>query len=128
MGLTQTDLEETLDKASKLLAPYKGKIARIERIKNLSICILAIVSLVIAIWVGMTTSNWLWTALITCIFIVVAAMIIFCIKFAYSRALRQSHMLLSLFCRVENNRLYLKLGIELRPGYLAKWIEVLVIN
>ena len=33
-------------------------------------------------------------------------------------------MLLSIFCRVENNRLLLKLGLELRPGYLAKWIEI----
>ena len=25
-------------------------------------------------------------------------------------------------CRAENNRFYLKRGVEVRPGYLAKWI------
>jgi hypothetical protein len=29
---------------------------------------------------------------------------------------------LSVVCRAENNRYYLKRGIELRPGYLAKWV------
>jgi hypothetical protein len=28
--------------------------------------------------------------------------------------------------RAENNRLYLRRGVELRPGYLGKWIEVRV--
>lgn len=76
----------------------------------------------------MNSGNWIWTAFLTALFIFLAALTIYCIKFAYSRALRQSHMLLSLFCRVENNRLYLKLGLELRPGYLAKWIEILVVD
>ena len=31
--------------------------------------------------------------------------------------------MLAVFCRAENNRLYLKNGIELRPGFLGKWIE-----
>jgi hypothetical protein len=30
---------------------------------------------------------------------------------------------MALFCRAENNRFYLKKGITLRPGFLAKWIE-----
>jgi hypothetical protein len=30
---------------------------------------------------------------------------------------------LALYCRAENNRVYLEKGIKLRPGYLAKWIE-----
>ena len=26
-------------------------------------------------------------------------------------------------CRAENNRYYLRRGVEVRPGYLARWIE-----
>lgn len=37
--------------------------------------------------------------------------------------MRVSQFLLAVFCRAENNRLYLKNGIELRPGFLGKWIE-----
>lgn len=31
-------------------------------------------------------------------------------------------------CRAENNRYYLKRGVEVRPGYLARWIEFNVIK
>ena len=33
-------------------------------------------------------------------------------------------MHLALLCRIFNNKLFLKCDLELRPGYLAKWIEV----
>ena len=36
--------------------------------------------------------------------------------------MRQAHFVLSVVCRAENNRYYLKRGIEVRPGYLAKWV------
>ena len=35
-------------------------------------------------------------------------------------------MLLSILLRVENNRVYLRKGVELRPGYLGKWFEVII--
>ena len=126
--MLQSDLEETLEKATKLVAPYRGKIARIEKIKNIFLVVMFFVFLITAIWVGIGTNNWLWTVFITTIYIAMTATSIYCIKFGYSRALRQSHMLLSLFCRVENNRLFLKLGLEIRPGYLAKWIEIDVVE
>lgn len=31
--------------------------------------------------------------------------------------------MLAVGCRAENNRYYLNRGVELRPGYLAKWVE-----
>ena len=91
-----------------MIAPYRGKIARIEKIKNIVLVVMLVLFLITAIWVGMATANWLWTALITTIYIGIAAATMYGVKFAYSRALRQSHMLLSIFCRVENNRLFLK--------------------
>jgi len=36
--------------------------------------------------------------------------------------------LLAVFCRAENNRLYIKNRIEIRPGYLGKWLEVNIVN
>jgi hypothetical protein len=34
--------------------------------------------------------------------------------------------MLALFCRAENNRRFLNSNMELRPGFLSKWIEVIV--
>lgn len=36
--------------------------------------------------------------------------------------------MLSVVCRAENNRYYLTRGVELRPGYLARWIEFNVLD
>jgi hypothetical protein len=35
---------------------------------------------------------------------------------------------LAVICRAENNRYYLKRNVEMRPGYLAKWIEFNVLD
>ena len=34
--------------------------------------------------------------------------------------------MLALFCRCENNRYYLKRKVEVRTGFLAKWIEFII--
>ena len=34
--------------------------------------------------------------------------------------------MLSIFCRAENNRFFLERSVELRPGFLAKWIEIVI--
>ena len=36
--------------------------------------------------------------------------------------------MLAVVCRAENNRYYLRRGVEVRPGYLAKWLEFAVID
>lgn len=40
-----------------------------------------------------------------------------------NKYLRQGHLMLALICRAENNRIYLSFNVEMRPGYLGKWIE-----
>jgi len=50
------------------------------------------------------------------------------IKYSYNKHLRNSHFLLAVFCRAENNRHYLGLGLELRPGFLGKWIEISIVD
>lgn len=42
--------------------------------------------------------------------------------------LRQAHFILAVVCRAENNRYYLKRGVECRPGYLGRWIEFNVLD
>jgi len=36
--------------------------------------------------------------------------------------------MLSVICRAENNRYYLRRGVEVRPGYLGKWVEFNVLD
>ena len=44
-------------------------------------------------------------------------------KYLASRYLKQGHFILALVCRCENNRVFLHHNIEMRPGYLGKFIE-----
>ena len=111
-----------------MLAPYRGRIAIVQIIETiLGVCGLAAFC-VIAISVGMSTSNWLWCAFVIIAYIVLCVLIIYFTKFTYNKKYRISHFLLAIFCRAENNRHYLNLGLELRPGYLGKWIELSVVN
>ena len=123
-----SELEDTIDRATLLLLPYRGKLASYEIFKNISGSVLLIVVIVVGIAIGLSTENWLYCALIIAAFIVAFLLTIYFSKIAYHKKLRQSHFLLSVFCRAENNRHYLNLGLELRPGYLGKWIQLSVIN
>ena len=63
------------------------------------------------------------TALIIVVYLAACYGITLYFKYRSSYEYRMSQFLLAVFCRVENNRLYLRNGIEMRPGFLGKWIE-----
>jgi len=44
-------------------------------------------------------------------------------KIKSNRFLRQAHFMLAVYCRAENNRLFLHKNVEMRPGFMAKWLE-----
>ena len=84
----------------------------------------ALITLILAVSLGMTVGGSYWGPML----IVVAYLLIFLIvitvfKYRSSYQMRMSQFLLSVYCRAENNRLYLKHGVEVRPGFTGKWIE-----
>lgn len=87
-----------------------------------------VISFIIAIAVGLAEESWLWCGFVMIIYFSVTIPTIYFTKYAYNKQIRISHFLLAVFCRAENNRHYLNLGLELRPGFLGKWIEVSVVN
>jgi hypothetical protein len=127
-GLLPADLEDTIDKATELLRPYRGAVAMMEIWKNILMCIFFIVFFIVAIIVGLAEESWLWCGFVMVIYMVILIPTVYFMKYAYNRYLRQSHFLLAIFCRAENNRHYLNLGLELRPGFLGKWIEISIVN
>ena len=92
-----------------------------------------VVGLLIIILLGMATSssesgNWgnmVLYILLYFIFVPIIYKVSQCFQCKY---LRQSHFVLAVVCRAENNRYYLKRGVEVRPGYLARWVEFSVID
>ena len=123
-GLQPQDLEDTIDKATELLTPYRGWISNIEWIKNGSLILTGIIMFAVSVLVGLNNDDPFLGALIGLLWTIVCILAVYYVKRLYTLRLRQSNFLLAVFCRAENNRHYLRLGIELRPGFLGKWIEV----
>lgn len=123
-GLQPQDLEDTIDKATELLTPYRGWISNIEWIKNGSLILSGIIMFAVSVLVGLNNDDPFLGALIGLLWTIVCILAVYYVKRLYTLRLRQSNFLLAVFCRAENNRHYLRLGIELRPGFLGKWIEV----
>ena len=53
-GLVEVDLEDTIDKATELLRPYRGRVAIIEIWKTALVIILFLLAFAISIVVGVT--------------------------------------------------------------------------
>ena len=78
----------------------------------------------VAVLVGFFIESWFWCMFLIILYIVGLFIAQHLLKKRQSKALRSSQFLLAIFCRAENNKLYLKHNVEIRPGYLAKWIEI----
>ena len=86
-------------------------------------------ALFFAVLVGMLEPGNYWAPMM----IVIAYMLIFLIvttvfKYRSSHMMRMTQFLLAIYCRAENNRFYLRKGIEVRPGFLGKWIEFTILE
>ena len=85
---------------------------------------MGICDLIIAISIGMSMGGNYWAPmLVVVIYLLIFFIVVTIFKYRSSYQMRMSQFLLSVFCRVENNRLYLKHGVEVRPGFTGKWIE-----
>ena len=101
--------------------------AKLNRIQSYLMTAFTVIILVIVCALGITLENWLWVLVTLIVYGFIVSLIIFIRKSKSALDLQIAHLQLSLFLRAENNRYYLRNGIELRPGYLAKWIQVTIL-
>ena len=83
--------------------------------------------MLVIILLGIATSgdenaSWGWMFLYLLFYFLYVIVVYKICKYFQCKLLRQAHFVLSVVCRAENNRYYLKKGVEIRPGYLAKWV------
>jgi hypothetical protein len=124
-GVDYLSFENTVSNASKMLLPYREKVMRLERI-NMMILILGFILTVVGSILGGTMLHWVSSLIIMLAYFMIASITYFVFKTLQNRSLRQSHFLLAMFCRAENNRYYLSRSVEMRPGFLASWLEFLI--
>lgn len=93
---------------------------------NMTILILGFILTVGGSILGGTMYHWLSSLIIMFAYFMIASITYYVFKTLQNRSLRQSHFLLAMFCRAENNRYYLSRSVEMRPGFLAAWVEFLI--
>lgn len=76
------------------------------------------------ICVGFATQNWLWSILVLALGLLIGGIVSTILKEEINLGLRAVHFLMAVACRAHNNSLFLRHGVELRPGYLGKWLEL----
>jgi len=118
------EITDTLKRASELIEPYRGFLAKRNFYIKLALGISGAVFLILAVMTGMLDQGNYWgPMLIVILYLVIMMVVITAFKYRSSYQMRMSQFLLSVFCRAENNRFYLKHGVEVRPGFTGKWIE-----
>jgi hypothetical protein len=70
--------------------------------------------------------SWVTSILVIALFIIAMTIAYLLFKRFQNKYLRQAHFILALYCRSENNRFYLSKHVEMRPGFLAKWVEFII--
>jgi hypothetical protein len=81
---------------------------------------LVVLCLITAITVAAST----WTIFSIAIYVVCGSVASSILKEDINSGLRKVHFLLAVACRAHNNRVFLQHGIELRPGFHGKWLEM----
>lgn len=87
---------------------YRGELSKKERYKTMASAIVFAIVVLVSLIIGMSSGGY---ALIG--FMIVSCVIAYLIassvlKYYSNKALRTSHFLLAVFCRAENNRMYLR--------------------
>jgi hypothetical protein len=131
-GITQDEVMNTLKTASAALEPFHGVMSKKFKIKYLIVAVAFVVFLGLALLAGLVptmnedpnnkAARWFWPLFIMIVFIIGFFVLSWYLNRQMSAYYRMAHFVLAVFCRAENNRLYLKHGIEVRPGYNALWL------
>jgi len=117
--------------ATNALQPFHGLMHKRQKIKYCVFAGVFLIFLLAAILSGLIpalnkakkkSGRWFWPFLIMVAYIIIILVLNHYFTKRLSYYYRMGHFVLSILCRAENNRLYLKHGIEMRPGYNGLWV------
>jgi hypothetical protein len=107
---------------------YRGKILMYELAGYAAMFAGLLMVVILSIVTSQGSSNWGTIVLFVLLYFIFVPIIYKVSKCFQCKYLRQAHFILAVVCRAENNRYYLKRGVQVRPGYLARWIEFQVMD
>ena len=127
--VTYRDFTHTINLCSLMMKNYRGKILMYDMIGYGTILVGLLIILLLGIGTsGSKSGNWGNMVLYILLYFIFVPIVYKVSKCFQCKYLRQAHFVLAVVCRAENNRYYLRRGVEARPGYLARWVEFAVID
>ena len=112
-----------------MMKNYRGKILMYDLMGYALIAFGLLLIIILGIGTSNSNSgNWGNMVLYILLYFIIVPIIYKISKCFQCKYLRQAHFMLAVVCRAENNRYYLRRGVEIRPGYLARWIEFSVLD
>ena len=116
-------------RATDIVNDYRGALGRRNKIVQIAIFVAGLAMLFSSVIIGYTRDDdYWWPMFLVIVYLFSVLIVITIFKYRSSYKMRMSQFLLSIFCRAENNRLYLRHGVEIRPGFLGKWIEFICVE
>ena len=76
-----------------------------------------------AIILGLSNESYVGALFIIIFYFVILLIVNQILRKKSNYHIRMSQFLVAVLCRAENNKKYLKKGVEVRPGFLGGWIE-----
>lgn len=120
-GVSLEDIQQTIARATYYLLPYRGRVSQLDQY-GLYINIAGLIACIaLSTALGMQV-HWALSLLFIILYFFMVYIVLKIVKLKQSKYMRQAHFMLAIFCRAENNRFYLRKKLELRPGFLGKWI------
>lgn len=122
-GITINEIMGTVKEANKVIQDSRGEIIKLERI-NMGAILGGAALFVLLTFISVAAQKKWWSFLIIYLILYVVGVVTLNghVQRKVVTHLRKAHFMLALFCRSENNRLYLSKFCEVRPGYTAKFI------
>lgn len=122
-GIERQELQDTVNLINKTLDPFKSKQSLFEKM----IMFYLFIGLLLAVGLGFIFALFVHFAIAIVIGVLYGLGLVFLLvktKLLNHELLLKTHFNLCLLLKNENQRLYQRRGVKLRPGYLSKWIEV----
>ena len=100
------------------------RVNKLKQTRQWVLCGAMALSTVATVVFGFMSNEWFWAFALLLVAVIVIWIVISVIKESINEGYRATHFLLAVACRAHNNKDFLVNGVELRPGFLGKFIEV----
>jgi hypothetical protein len=121
-NVDEAELRRTISTMNFILRPLRGKLACYDRIILFYLLIGLLVTASLGVIIGILV-HYVVSMIVGVLYFSMLGVFVWFTKKNTKVLIRDSHLCMAAFIRAENNRYYLRKGMKIRPGFLAKWIE-----